>query len=257
MNKLPIFLSIPHGGTKKPPELSKHLCISDEDLFYDTDPFVSEIYDLTNKVQYVLKTDIARTFVDLNRSLQDMPPNNPDGLIKSMTCYEKTIYIQGHEPDEQLRNLLIKNYYLPYHRQIQKIISDSNLQVCLDCHSMASTAPQIAPDKQNKKRPTFCISNQNGKTCSEEMISILANCISESFHVDSSDVYLNDPFKGGYITKTYGNNPIPWIQIEMNRDMYLSEEWFDKNSLTITPKRLEELNHMFENTLNLFSKIWI
>lgn len=61
--------------------------------------------------------------------------------------------------------------------------------------------------------------------------------------------FLNDPFHGGHITKTYGNNPVPWIQIEMNRDMYLSESWFDNEMLSMKTERLQELNNMFENTV--------
>lgn len=71
-----------------------------------------------------------------------------------------------------------------------------------------------------------------------------------------SEIKLNDPFHGGYITKTYGNNPIPWIQIEMNRDMYLLKPWFDENSLDIESDHLERLNKKFEKSLKMFfSKI--
>jgi len=252
LSKLPVLLSIPHGGTKKPKELKNHLCISNKDQFDDSDPFVFEIYNLKNKVQKVISTEIARAYVDLNRSLQDLPPKNPDGLIKSSTCYQKPIYLKGKEPNDSLREKLIQFYYLPYHRLIQKSLQELDLQLCLDCHSMASTAPDISPDKKNRKRPLFCLSNQNGKTSSTEMIEFLADCISESFQIDRSGIFLNDPFLGGYITKTYGNNPIPWIQIEMNRDLYLLEPWFDKNSLTLQEFYLKKLNNKFEKSLNLF-----
>ena len=252
MNKLPILLSIPHGGKIRPPELDNKLVITERDLFDDSDPFVIEIYDLGERVQRVISTNIARAFVDLNRSPYDLPPNNPDGLIKSSTCYQKPIYRNGQEPGESLRKSLIDLYYYPYHRRIQKSLRELDLQLCLDCHSMASVAPNISPDGDNKKRPTFCLSNQDGKTSSNEMIKLLANCISEAFSVNIEDISLNDPFHGGYITKTYGNNPIPWIQVEMNRDLYLSKEWFDYERLKIDEKRLQELNRMFEDSLVQF-----
>ena len=256
MNKLPILLSVPHGGTKKPSELDGHLCITDKDLFDDSDPFVIEIYNLEYRVERVIKTDIARAFVDLNRSMQDLPPQNPDGLIKSMTCYEKPIYIKGKEPDAELQNLLIDKYYKPYHRQIQKATHELDLQVCLDCHSMASIPPNIAPDASQKERPLFCLSNQNGQTSSQGLMDFLAECIVESFSISKDDVFFNEPFKGGYITKTYGFNPLPWIQIEMNRSMYLSEDWFDNDTLKIDRTRLADLNKMFENALNMFGRNW-
>lgn len=249
MNQLPILLSIPHGGMRKPVELDGHLSITNKDLFDDSDPFVIELYDLGDKVKRVIKTDIARAFVDLNRSLQDMPPDNPDGLIKSSTCYNKPIYTTGKEPDDTLGNLLIELYYLPYHRNIQNSMRELDLQLCLDCHSMAAAAPYFSPDKNSSKRPLFCLSNNDGKTSSNEMIEVLADCISESFLIDRKDISLNDPFHGGHITKTYGNNPIPWIQIEMNRSLYLSEPWFDKETLSMDNQRLKDLNKMFEKTV--------
>lgn len=252
MSKLPVLLSIPHGGMQKPPELDGHLSITKRDLFDDSDPFVVEIYDVGEKVQRVIKADIARAFVDLNRSLQDLPPSNPDGLIKSATCYQKPIYIKGREPDESLTNVLIELYYKPYHRRIQRSIQELDLQLCLDCHSMASVAPNISPDGNNKKRPKFCLSNQNGKTSSNEMISLLADCISKSYKIEKKDILINNPFLGGHITKTYGNNPIPWIQVEMNRDLYLSKPWFDTDSLTVKEHHLLNLNKQFEETLDLF-----
>ena len=256
MNKLPILLSIPHGGTKRPKELEDHLCITNKDQFDDSDPFVIEIYNLENKVERVISSEIARAYIDLNRSPQDLPPQNPDGLIKSTTCYQKKIYIKGREPDDSLTKKLIQLYYLPYHRSIQKSLREIDLQLCLDCHSMASQAPNISPDGKNKERPLFCLSNQNGKTSSNEMIELLADCISESFQINRNQILLNNPFLGGYITKTYGNNPIPWIQIEMNRKLYLTDPWFDKDSLTLKESHSKKLNKQFEESLNLFfSKI--
>ena len=78
MKKLPVLLSIPHGGKEIPPELDDHVCITEKDLFDDSDPFVIEIYDLGEKVEGSIMTNVARAFVDLNRSLQDLPPQNPD-----------------------------------------------------------------------------------------------------------------------------------------------------------------------------------
>ena len=192
----------------------------------------------------------------LNRSLQDMPPNNPDGLIKSKTCYDKPIYTNGKEPDDSLKTMLIEMYYNPYHHAIQKSIAELDLQLCLDCHSMASTAPYFSPDKTSSKRPKFCISNNDGQTSSQEMIELLADSISKSYFIDRNEISLNDPFHGGHITKTYGNKPLPWIQVEMNRDLYLSSPWFDEDALTVDVNHLQKLNKQFENSLDLFfSKI--
>ena len=252
MKKLPVLLSIPHGGTERPPELKEHMCITDKDLFDDSDPFVIEIYDLEERVKRSIKTHIARAFVDLNRSPQDLPPKNPDGLIKSATCYNKPIYTKGKEPDTELTKKLIEMYYKPYHKAIQNSIHELDIQLCLDCHSMASTAPNISPDGNQKKRPKFCVSNNDGKSSSNEMIEQLASSISTAFEIERHEISINDPFHGGYITRNYGNDPIPWIQIEMNRDMYLAQPWFDSKERTINASHLKKLNQQFEKCLNHF-----
>lgn len=254
MTAIPILLSIPHGGTQKPIELEGHLSLTNKDLFDDSDPFVVELFDLGDKVQRVLKTEIARAFVDLNRSIDDMPPDNPDGLIKSKTCYDKPIYTDGKEPDDSLKTMLVEMYYNPYHKAIQQSMNELDVKLCIDCHSMAAMPPYFSRAKSKSPRPLFCISNNDGQAASQEMMESLADSISEGYSIDRQEISLNDPFHGGHITRTYGNNPLPWIQIEMNRKMYLSEQWFDKETLSMNNSRLEELNKMFEKSIESFNK---
>ncbi|MEA2109325.1 MAG: N-formylglutamate amidohydrolase, partial [Pseudomonadota bacterium] len=48
--KLPFLISIPHGGTELPDELKSRVCITDNDLFDDSDSFTQEIYESTDIV---------------------------------------------------------------------------------------------------------------------------------------------------------------------------------------------------------------
>ena len=108
MARLPILLSIPHGGTEIPPEVQDRVIISPADLFDDGDAYTREIYNLGDGVAAVISANVARAFVDLNRAPNDLPPGNPDGVIKSHTCYRKLIYRAGLEPDEMLLGLTWK-----------------------------------------------------------------------------------------------------------------------------------------------------
>ncbi len=252
MSRLPVLLSIPHGGTATPPELADRLCIAENDLFDDGDPFTCQIYDLGGRAEKVIAADIARAFVDPNRSLQEMPPESRDGVIKSMTCYKKPIYAEGREPGEVLRKALVERYYMPYHRKIQKALAQSDLQLCLDCHSMAAAAPPVSPDGGGEARPAFCISNLRGATSSREMMDLLADCISESFSIGRDEISRNRPFEGGHIIRTYGSRAPPWIQVEISRDLYLSERWFDRGSMSFKDSRLRHLNSMFGKALESF-----
>ncbi len=235
-----------------PEEAEGRLCITPRAQFDDSDPFTDEIYDIAGSAAYVIKAKVARPYVDLNRSTMRMPPDDPDGLIKSATCYNEPIYASGMEPDPRLGAELIRRYYAPYHDRIARVCRGGGVQLGLDCHSMAAYAPPIAPDAARHRRPLFCLSNLDGRTCAADWLEDLADCVSESFRVDRSEVALNRPFKGGHIIESFGYRPLPWIQFEMNRSLYLDERWFDADSLRIDRARLAELNGMFRRALERF-----
>ena len=83
---------------------------------------------------------------------------------------------------------------------------------------MAAVAPPVSPDP-GEKRPRICISNGDG-TCPQGWMNSLAECFEDTFQ---ADVSINDPFKGGYIIRSHAKE-IPWIQLELSRENYLSVE---------------------------------
>jgi formiminoglutamase len=248
-----VLLSIPHGGLSVPEELHGRVCISKADLFDDIDPFAREIYDIGGRAVAVISTDIARTFVDVNRAANDLPPANTDGVIKSMTCFHKPIYLEEQEPDEEVTAKLLRGYYEPYHERIRGALQHNEIELALDCHTMLAVDPPTfgAP---GKTRRALCLGNADGKTCSMEMIERLSQCFCKAFSLPEREVSLNQPFSGGHITRTYGGQQIPWVQVEINRAQYLAPPWSDSESLFIDPSRLEELNQRFEKTLSYFFK---
>lgn len=254
MAKLPILISIPHGGTIIPEEISDRVCITKKDLFEDGDAFTREIYGIKGYVAAIVDTPIARAFVDLNRDVDDRPPLNPDGIVKSTTCHGKPIYHSDKHPDESLTQTLIKKYYQPYHDKIRKLLADpGGIQICLDCHTMEAVGPLIAPDSGHE-RPLICLGTNHHESCSENVVKHLAKCFQTAFKLNKSDITINRPFAGGFITKTYGNNPLPWIQVEMNRRLYLSDPWFNRKTLVVSEERLMGLREKFFRTLDQFFK---
>jgi len=172
------------------------------------------------------------------------------------------------EPGPQLTERLIKRYYDPYYDAIERACADpqGGLRLCLDCHSMAPAAPPVSGNSSREDggdgnsssaaRPLFCLSNRDGKTCPGDQLEELARCMSESFGIPREHIHLNDPFRGGHITEWFGarHGPaIPWVQVEMNRMLYLDAQWFDRASMKMTDRtRLAELNRMFRDSLARF-----
>ena len=67
----------------------------------------------------------------------------------------------------------------------------------------------------------------------------------------------NESSHGDHITKVCGNHIVPWIQIGTNRNLYLTDIWFDKKTMSEILIHLEKLNKKFENTFNLFFKKFV
>jgi len=246
---LPIIVSIPHGGTQQPAELAGRVCLSDEALFHDSDAFTREIYDVGSEVVQVVTTDIARAFVDLNRAPDDRAPANPDGVIKSTTVFGHPIYYKGMEPEHHLVTRLLGRYYHPYHKTLELAVAGPPVKLALDCHSMLPEAPPIA-SAPGERRPLFCLSNAGGLTCPNDLLEGVQRAFADAFDCRLTEVLLNEPFKGGYITRVHGRGPVPWVQVEMNRSLYLKAPWFQPENLEVEPERLQRLRDGFRGALN-------
>jgi N-formylglutamate deformylase len=249
----PLLISIPHGGEKIPGEVEGKLNLGIRELIEDSDAFTKAIYDIGETALKVIHFDILRAVVDPNRSPDDLPPGNPDGVVKSHTCYNKKIYRDDYHKDAHLIDLLLTKYYQDYHIRIQKEIKRGDIEIAFDCHSMASVAPDIAPDP-GKRRPMVTLGNNHEKACDIATTEKLARSFMEVFGLDENDVTINNPFAGGYITRKYGNQPIPWIQIEMNRGLYLDERWYNTSKIEMNESRLKVINARFKRVVELFFK---
>ncbi len=206
MKKLPILISMPHGGELIPDEVADICILSKSDMIKDSDEQTYEIYeDLAFMAQEVVKADVARAIVDMNRDKEDF---SKDGVIKTHTCWDIPVY--KTQPDQSLKQHLLDKYYHPYHFALTKT-SGKHVNIGIDCHTMAEFAPPVAPDV-GCKRPVICISNNKGQTCPNEWIQELAAMFGEYFDT----VQINRPFAGGYIVRSHSDE-IPWIQLEYSR----------------------------------------
>lgn len=244
MKPAPILISVPHGGMDTPEECRERSDLSALEIFEDGDGFTRQIYDFRDKAVAYVDTTIARAFIDVNRKRDDMAPRNPDGVIKSETVLGVPVYRQGVFPDEFLVEQLLKKYYDPYHQKLREHAVKTNITIAFDCHSMLERAPRSSP-QPGKHRPLICISNgigQTGKnqgdvelTCSFAVMNRFAEMLAHAFEIPLEQVALNDPFTGGHIIRSHFNGDIPWIQLELNRSLYLTDTGFDRECLTCDP----------------------
>jgi formiminoglutamase len=144
----------------------------------------------------------------MNRAEND---RSRDGIIKSHTSYNAQVYNQT--VPEDVVKILLERYYHPYHQRLSE--SAAYVKFGVDCHTMAAIGPPSATDS-GIKRPDICLSNAD-RTCPQDWFEKIIHCFKESF---DSEVSVNHPFKGGYITRSHSSE-LPWVQVELSRAPFL------------------------------------
>ena len=242
-----------------PGEIKEIWALSRRDAFHDGDPLTSRIYDFSEHVVSQVTMEYYRAAVDLNRAPDDIAPQNPDGVIKSHTCWNVPVYKPDLLPDEELKEILLAKYYFPYHKQLEREIDNPDIRLVVDCHSMAAQSPPIEAD-EGAIRPLICLGNLgdvNGEieqefnrvTCDPELVEFMADEFRivfrhEDLEIDPPSVAtMNDPFNGVYITRTHSGKGVPVVQIEMSRAFYLNKRCFDETTLVVDEARIRDLNN--------------
>ena len=210
---LPLLISVPHAGLEVPPAAQPYCMLTPPQIAEDGDEGAAEIYlGLRDHVAAFVTTPVARAIVDMNRAVDD---RRPDGVVKTHTCWNVPVY-REFPPDVVIDELLDTCYY-PYHRQLTELAA-TGVRLGVDCHTMAAVGPAIGPGA-GVERPWICLSNADG-TCPPAWLASLAECFAGAF---DHEVALNDPFKGGYITRTHASE-MPWVQLELSRGPFMTND---------------------------------
>lgn len=202
---LPIGVSVPHGGLVVPEEVKDICVLRPDDIRQDSDEGAWEIYNLGGEVSSYHRALVARAIVDVNRAPDDF---RPDGVVKTETSYERQVWSRELRPPEIAE--LIERYHYPYHAALA---SSEDVVLFVDCHTMAEVGPPIGPGP-GIPRPAVCLSDGDGQTSPPGWMDALRVCFEDAFE---TEVAVNDPFKGGYITLTHGAKS-PWVQLELSRE---------------------------------------
>ena len=210
--RLPLLLSVPHAGLEVPEEAEPYCVLTPEQIAEDGDEGAREIYDLADEVEVFATTDVARAIVDLNRAEDD---RRPDGAVKTHTVFNVPVY--DPSPPEDVVAALIERYHRPYHARLRALAS-GNVRLGIDCHTMLAVGPPIGPGA-GEPRPAACLGSADG-TCPREWLEAFRRALERTL---GQPVTHNEPFKGGYITRTHAAE-LPWMQLELSRAPFLSLE---------------------------------
>ena len=248
--RLPFLLTIVHGGTVLPRELTTRLALTPADIFFDSDPWTREIFAFGESVQGRLEAEVARAVIDMDQDPSLKPPKVDDGVVRLVTRYNKPVWREGCQPTADDVNRLIDRYHRNYHEILERVASRGGVCLGIDCHSMA---PVGAPRDSDcgSIRPLFCIGNMgdsNAEGTSLSCSTVIAHKLAEVLREEFADIPLkegqqlvsfNNPSSGGYILKRHcddcDGHGTPWIQFTINRSLVLPNEPEDPSSLEDAP----------------------
>ncbi|HQQ97201.1 MAG TPA: N-formylglutamate amidohydrolase [Cyclobacteriaceae bacterium] len=225
--EVPILLSIPHSGTRFPEEIRDQFDSTLAAAPDDTDWFVDTLYDFAPEMGItVLAANYSRWVIDLNRDPQSKPLYN-DGRLITALCPTTTftgipLYFDQRKEVSALEvSHRIKEYFDPYHHQIDVMLQDLKARhgrvLLWDCHSIRRVVSTIHKDPF----PDLILGDVDGTSASPGLIEAVMTTLDHSTY----RVGHNHPFKGGYITRHFGQpaNHQHALQLEMSKVNYMDD----------------------------------
>lgn len=220
----PLLISIPHGGTAIPEWLLPRLLPGAQAL-PDTDWCLDQLYDFAHELDVtIIAATYTRYVVDLNRPPDDTslyPGQHTTGLCPIETFDGKPLYARDDGPQPEEMPGLISEYWQPYHQalsnELERLKALHGNVVLWDAHSIRSHLPRLF----GGELPCLNIGTADHAACSPEFSSSVADRADESGY----SWVLNGRFKGGYITRHYGNPAagVHAIQMEIAQRAYMNE----------------------------------
>ncbi len=222
---LPLLVSMPHVGVEIPPEYAQRMTPAAQQI-PDTDWHLPQLYDfLASMGVSTLAAQYSRYVVDLNRPPEDTnlyPGQDTTGLCPLDTFHKAPLYLPGQEPDQAEVQERVQRFWQPYHTQLNlelaRLRAMHGYAILWDAHSIASLVPRFFEGKL----PDLNFGSADGKSCAASLTQALAAQVEQQ---QQFTLAVNGRFKGGYITRNYGDpaHGIHAIQLEMCQSTYMNE----------------------------------
>lgn len=221
----PLLISIPHGGVYVPPLLAERLH-PEARAVPDTDWHLERLYAFAKDMgASIIAATHSRYVIDLNRPPDGAslyPGQNVTGLCPVDTFDETPLYPRGDVPDDAEIAARREAIWQPYHAQLRteldRIRAAHGVAVLWDAHSIRSVLPRFFEGKL----PDLNLGTADGASCDPALAQELLR-IAQS--APGYTAVLNGRFKGGHITRHYGNpaRNIHAVQLEMTQCSYMQE----------------------------------
>ena len=223
----PLLVSMPHVGTYLPAPLAARLT-PEARTVPDTDWHMDRLYAFARELgASVLMATHSRYVVDLNR-----PPDNANlypgqdttGLCPVDTFDKTPVYADGSKgPDDaeiaQRRDAIWHPYHAALQEELKRLKAEHGTIALWDAHSIRSVLPRFFEGRLTDLN----LGTGGGTSCDPALAAELLRIASSA---SGYTAVLNGRFKGGHITRTYGNpaGGVHAVQLEMTQASYMEEQ---------------------------------
>jgi N-formylglutamate deformylase len=218
----PLVVSMPHTGTYIPEWLAPRLSAAARAL-PDTDWHLERLYDFVDQLgASALVATHSRYVVDLNRPPDDAslyPGQDTTGIVPLDTFHWQPVYLPGFPPSADEVAKRIETYWHPYHRRLEQALAETKAKhghaLLWDAHSIFSELPRFFKGRLAELN----LGTADGKSCAPGVGEALLDS------VKGYRAVLNGRFKGGYITRRYGDpaHRVHAVQLELSEATYMDE----------------------------------
>lgn len=242
---VPIVVSVPHCGTAVPPEIAARLV---ETKLPDTDWYVDELYDFAPRLGITLvRARYSRYVIDLNRDpagAKLYADGRQETELVPTRSFAGTALYRGAKPDEAEIAERRRRFYDPYHAEVAAQLAALRAKgfkhvLLWEAHSILRHVPTI----RKEPFPDLMLGDRKGETADAGLSHAALAALRQGGHWTIAH---NDPFMGGYLTRTFGKPATGThaIQLEMSQDVYM-----DAANATRAPAKMRPVQTLLEGTL--------
>lgn len=221
----PLLVSMPHVGTHVPDAIARRLNPEARSV-PDTDWHLERLYGFAKSMgASVLVATHSRYVIDLNRPPDDssLYPGQSVTALCPVDAFDSTPLYSGRlVPDAAEVAARREALWEPYHAQLREELNrmraTHGVAVLWDAHSIRSVLPRFF----DGTLPDLNLGTAGGTSCdaalAQELFAIAETALDHT-------AVLNGRFKGGYITRRYGEpaRNIHAVQLEMTQCSYMQE----------------------------------
>lgn len=242
---IPLVCDSPHSGTRYPADFQTVLPLSELRAAEDT--HVEALWGAAPALgATLLEAHFPRSYLDLNRSLDDIDPALLDGpwptplspgektrlgsgliwrSVKGQALYDRALSIA----EVQQR---IDRCYRPYHAALSDAVAQTQARFGavwhLNLHSMPNDVYKRLGRTDAPPLADFVLGDRDGTTCAPEFIQL----VGETLAGFGYSVAYNEPYKGVELIGRIGQPHLGRhsLQIEIRRPVYMDEDTREPNA---------------------------